>query len=348
LVYCFFIESSLLVLVLFYHELSTFNLSTSYTTITYWSIEEQKFVSTYEEIMFINNREHLLVPKNFVSKFPVYNSSSLFNNIIIDDYKQMLFDREMSITTNKSKFYRKINRDEVVARINIEFNRNDDSLKEFILRYVINKPELYEKYRIFVKNKLSYPIDPTKMITDIDLSIISNLLIENLQSILPGRDDAYEYPKICAHILTLLFYPNLINVQPEVKAYRGKKRIDLLMDNISKVGLFDSILNIDKIVSSYIFFECKNYTSDLNNTEIDQMLGRFSNRTSKVGILLCREIKNRDLFEERLSDVWKNSSNLILYLTDRDLINSLNTLSTTGKTNIEDILITYKRRIMMG
>ena len=40
LVYCFFIESSLLVLVLFYHELSTFNLSTSYTTIKYNEAEK--------------------------------------------------------------------------------------------------------------------------------------------------------------------------------------------------------------------------------------------------------------------------------------------------------------------
>jgi len=83
-VYCFFIESSLLVLVLFYHELSTFNLSTSYTTIN----------STHENLPIEGN---------------IKNDTS-YNNVLISKDEWWYFgDQAPEIPLSFQKFIHKRN-----------------------------------------------------------------------------------------------------------------------------------------------------------------------------------------------------------------------------------------------
>ena len=105
---------------------------------------------------------------------------------------------------------------------------------------------------------------------------------------------------------------------------------------------------IHKIPCPYVIVECKNYSKDIQNPELDQMIGRLTLNRGMLGIITCREISKRELFIERCRDSFKNDHGLIIPLTDADLISALEGLKIEKKTPLEDILGDIKNRIIMS
>ena len=68
-----------------------------------------------------------------------------------------------------------------------------------------------------------------------------------------------------------------------------------------------------------MFFECKNYSADLGNPEFDQLVGRFSERTSLFGAIVCRKNTDEQLALQRCKDVVGKNKGYILVLDDNDL-----------------------------
>ena len=70
--------------------------------------------------------------------------------------------------------------------------------------------------------------------------------------------------------------------------------------------------------------ECKNYSTDIANPEIDQLLGRLNRRRGFVGLLFCREVQDPELVLKRCRDIVSNSDkHLILVMDDGDLLKLL-------------------------
>lgn len=74
---------------------------------------------------------------------------------------------------------------------------------------------------------------------------------------------------------------------------------------------------------AFILVECKNYSRDLANPELDQMAGRFGPNRGQFGLVVCRSIEDENLFVARCRDTHRDNRGLILPLTDNDLIQAL-------------------------
>ena len=105
---------------------------------------------------------------------------------------------------------------------------------------------------------------------------------------------------------------------------------------------------IHKIPSAYIIVECKNYTKDIKNPELDQMVGRLSVNRGKFGIITCRDIDNKKLFLDRCRDSFKDDHGLIVPLVDMDFIESLEEMKKGNQRHLEVILARLKDAIIMA
>lgn len=68
-----------------------------------------------------------------------------------------------------------------------------------------------------------------------------------------------------------------------------------------------------------VIVECKNYSDDVANNELDQLAGRFGPRRGRVGLLLSRSFKNQQRFAQRCRDTATDDRGYIIHLTDADL-----------------------------
>lgn len=71
----------------------------------------------------------------------------------------------------------------------------------------------------------------------------------------------------------------------EKEIHDGRKHIDIMYDNISTTGFFDWLNR--GYGCPMIPVECKNYARDIENPELNQMIGRFSDHRGCVGIIVC-------------------------------------------------------------
>jgi len=98
-------------------------------------------------------------------------------------------------------------------------------------------------------------------------------------------------------------------------------------------------VNSHKYHAPYISIECKNYSSDPHNPELDQLMGRLNRKRGFVGILTCRTIENKELALKRCRDVVNNDSErLILVLDDTDICTMLGFLAANERRKIDDYL----------
>jgi hypothetical protein len=133
----------------------------------------------------------------------------------------------------------------------------------------------------------------------------------------PGTSDAVRYEKATEGLLTGLFYPNLTNPIPQHKIHDGRKRIDITYTNMGTHGFFAWLAK--HYPSAHVFVECKNYTCEINNPELDQLSGRFSPSRGKVGLIVCRQFEDKQLFMSRCKDTAQDGRGFIIALDDEDL-----------------------------
>ena len=111
----------------------------------------------------------------------------------------------------------------------------------------------------------------------------------------------------------------------------------ILFDNSSETGFFFNLPNKNILLPCpYVYVECKNYTGEVANPEIDQLSGRFSNRRGRVGILTCRELE--DNFIKRCADTYEDERGLVIPLEDKDLKEALMNYPQHGVEAIEEII----------
>jgi hypothetical protein len=190
--------------------------------------------------------------------------------------------------------------------------------KAMIVRETRNHPEILDQYRVAKQRIIAPPLKHSELLEEnIDAIPKWDSLLEAVTDTVPGRAEASRYEDAIEQLLTALFYPALTNPEVQKEIHEGRKRIDITYTNTASYGFFAWVTQ--HYTAPYVFVECKNYSSVPANPELDQLAGRFSTQRGRFGLLICRNIIDRTLFNKRCRDTAYDGRGFVIALDDEDL-----------------------------
>lgn len=283
----------------------------------YWDIETNEWKNTYEKRLIINSKTYVLVPKFIVCYSVVYTPQNFIQHFALN----FLQDEYLRLGSSLIKYTYDKNgkvKSAEVTKISIreDFEKHNQALnKDFIFTFALNHADVLKKFKDEVKDK----IVEKEELSEADKAIVLRTLIEGFDNIPAGRDYADAYHNWVLGALEVLVYPNLINPKKEDPINDGRKRIDIAFENAAKNGFFFELPTTHQVECNKIMIECKNYSNDIANAELDQMNGRFGSNRGRLGIVCCRSIDDKDLLLKRCVDFSTAQRNYIIVLTDEDI-----------------------------
>lgn len=161
-------------------------------------------------------------------------------------------------------------------------------------------------------------LDSDEIENDFNESAYAEELRADLHRISVGNAQASEYHRYCIGALTFIFFPELITPVKEREIDQGRKRIDISYRNAARDGFFDMALRSNQLRAIEIPVECKNYSQDVANPELDQLTGRFSHVRGFLGILCCRSFEDKSRFIARCKDAATHRGHYVILLDDKD------------------------------
>ena len=302
----------------------------------YWSRKDNVWTSEFTEMLLVKNRKILLVPKGVVSFNKSYTPDKYYNHFVLN------FLQNEHLRMNTALVKKGFDGAKRVTKKDLR--EKHPQTKEFLREFTLKHPEVLEDF----KEKVTIESLKNSEISDVNLLELCKTLGAQLLNIPVGNNDASAYHSKILGILELLFYPDLINPIKEHEIHSGRKRIDISFDNASENGIFYRLSHNMRLPCQFIFVECKNYSLDISNPELDQIAGRFSINRGTVGLLLCRSLKNRQLFIARCIDTYKDQRGLIIPLADQDIINLLDNYNEHNRSFFEQYLTKLVREIALS
>lgn len=302
----------------------------------FWDRRNNEWDEVHTDALLINGKRILLVPKGVVSFCKAYTPNRYYNHFVLN------YLQNEHIRLRSALVQRRQNGTPYVTKKSIK-ERNPLS-KDFLRRFTHEHPELLDRFKENTKiESLS-----NWEITEIDIRGVSQAIIQRLRQIPFGQANASAFHNLIIGALEMIFYPYLINPVKEREIHEGRKRIDITFDNAADGGIFYRLSEIFHLPCPYVFIECKNYTGDVANPELDQLAGRFSFNRGRVGFLVCRNIESYALFVNRCKDTYRDDRGLIVPLTDDDIICMLENLNEYNTNFIDDFLSNKVRDIVVG
>ena len=280
--------------------------------------------------LIVNGERKLLVPKKLVSDS---NNFTWFNFLQHYIYNSLI---DKNLKEDSSLVMERKDGTKYVTKKSI---KEDLEKKEFVLdkkfceRFAIENPDLYSLFKEEIINKYNVSIEDDNL----SKSEVAGRLIDELKSVNPGKADDSKYEDVIFKLLIFIFGDNVTCTNKETKIHDGRKRIDITFLNASNKGVFFDLDNLYKIPAQLIICECKNYSTDISNAEVDQMSGRFSPRRGKFGILAYRKVNNKELIIKRCQDTYSDDRGLVIPIDDSDLIMILSGIAQ-GKNIFDDYI----------
>ncbi len=303
----------------------------------YWDLHRKTWDNEYTQRLVINEKPILLVPKRIVSFTDKYTSAEYRQQFVLN----FLQNENLRIQTSLVKKYK--NGEKYVTKKSI-IETEDVIDKEYLARFTEQHPEVFADFKRQTSKKIS-SIDGSGL-DSINTDEICAHLKSKLASIPSGSANASNYHSLIIGILELLLYPHLSSPKKEVEIHSGRKRIDITFNNSAESGFFFTLPNQNAMLPCpFVFVECKNYTGEVANPELDQLGGRFSNRRGRVGIIACRTLDKNDAFMKRCADTYEDDRGLIIPITDDDINIALSEFPQKKARGLEDILAQKYRKI---
>lgn len=289
----------------FLHNIPTSSVPSGF----FWNSSTSLWEEDYATLPVYRGAKIVLVPKAIARIDFSYDHQEYYNHFVLNFLQAEHLRANTSLVHTLKKGTKKVYKKDLKGK--------HPCSKEFLYTFSKNHPEVLAQYKESRDAKLQ---DIDEKIADaLDLTSIADNLIANLDSIKPGNEAATQYHNLSIGILEFIFYPQLINPVKEHEIHSGRKRIDITFSNAARDGIFHRLHNIHRLPCPYLMFECKNYTNDPTNPELDQLSGRFSPNRGTVGFLLCRNFSNKQLFIKRCNDTAKDDRGVIIPLDDDDI-----------------------------
>lgn len=303
----------------------------------YWDGADVEWKSDYSQGLVIEKKKILLVPKGIVSFCKAYTPQKYYDHFVL----RFLQNEHIKI---KSVLVQKRKKDGVLFVTKKSLKEKHPASKYFLRKFTADHPEVLQlfKSRTMVKS-----LHDQELPVQVNLKLVVDALIRKLGEIKSGNDEASDYHTLMIGVLEIIFYPHLINPRKEVPINDGRKRIDITFDNSATHGIFKRFADIMSLPCSYIFIECKNYSRDVQNPELDQIAGRFHINKGKVGFVVCRTINDLPLFLSRCRDTYSAGNGLVIPLVDKDIIQLLRNQANYSTDFVENFLSDRVREIVL-
>lgn len=304
----------------------------------YWDAATRSWMNRYTDMLVIEGRKILLVPKGAVSFARRYTPERFHRQFLLS-YLQHEHLRMGSVLVQ----YRKSDDSPYVTKRSVQEHEAPYD-KDYLATFTSNHRDIFQTFKTRLRGEDAVE---DRQITDADRSEVIEHLIVSLGRVPAGHAEASQYHRLVVGILELLFYPKLICPQVEVEINEGRRRIDLTFDNGATEGLFLRLQNQFNLNCQYIIVECKNYSRDVKNPELDQIQGRFSPNRGRVGIIVSRTCDDPRALISRCNDIYKEGRGLVLPLFDADLLTALERHRDGEANPMEEILSTRVREVAL-
>lgn len=263
--------------------------------------------SEYHSLPVVDGEPILFVPKGIVRRSPAYSHRKYYRHHVLNFLRAENLRAGTALVRSFKNGNRKVIKKDLEALY--------PCTKEFLFEFSKHHPDVLMEYREYLATQEVF--QKLKPLGDGDARVVAAALQAALTNIPAGNEAASLYHRLMVGIVEFLFYPHLVNPRKEQEIHDGRKRIDIVAENAASEGPFYRLHAVRQIPCGYISIECKNYTREVANPELDQLSGRFSVNRGKVGLLLCRSFERREIFVDRCRDTFRDGRGLILPLDDQ-------------------------------
>ncbi len=276
----------------------------------YWDGTAKRWQQELTELPMTKHGRVVLVPKLFVRREITYSASDYYTHYILTNLQDEHIAAGSALVhilkSGRPRVYKK------------DLKKQYPLSKTLILKETLKHPELLQRYRDDKRREPKPPVSASEFVDRAGYDFPDwTKLLEELRALPAGSEHADAYHEKAFGLLTALFAPHLTWPEKEVNIHEGRKRIDIVFTNGATEGFFSWVA--EHYGAPYIMVECKNYTGDPKNPELDQLAGRFSLHRGRFGILACRSFKDRDRFLQRCRDTAADGRGYIIALEDSDL-----------------------------
>lgn len=297
-----------------------------------WNKDGKEWTQKYCQLPVWQGCKVILIPK-MVARFNMAIShQEYYQHFILNFLQQEGIDSGSSLI--------KLLRDGTPKIYKKDLKEQHPLSKNFIFEFTKNHPEVLELYRRDLKHACPVKDEELHEIfrEDFDERVFASALLRRLQEIPKGPKSASDYHNFMIGVLQFIFFPMLTHPKKEREVHDGRKRIDISYVNSARSGFFFRALTHPGIRASEICVECKNYTGDLENPELDQISSRFNPMRGRLGILVGRSCANKKLFMERCRDTARDDRGVVLPLFDDDLLEMLELIKKEERDGINELM----------
>lgn len=297
-------------------------------TVAAWNPTASRWEARYAELPLIGRKPVILVPKYSVRRRLSLDSQEFYNHHMLEflqsEYQHGASSLVHVLKSGKRKVYKK------------EVKQRHPFIKDELAKFVMEHPEILERYKKIKGAQGALANEDFD--AEFDDRAFADALKERLAGIVAGNHSAGDYHSLMTGILTFVFYPDLICPIKEREIHQGRKRVDIVFTNAAREGFFHRALVAAQTRSTHIFIECKNYSYDVGNPELDQLAGRFGHQRGHLGLLTCRQIGQRDTVRQRCRDTAQDGRGYVIVLTDKDIIELLDLVGAGQRERVSEYL----------